>query len=99
MHDTKKDTRTNAVLVSSSILLAAGIIAASFGLSTAFGQQPTNATTSAANSSPPVSLKTDNGSVQVIVNWSPKPITQGTATQFKIRFQDPYPGARLQHVN
>src|SRR5919199_2182366 len=99
MHGTKKETRTNAVLVSSSILLAAGIIAASFGLSTAFGQQPTNATTSAANSSPPVSLKTDNGSVQVIVNWSPKPITQGTATQFTISFLDPSTSKPLQHVN
>jgi hypothetical protein len=99
MHGTKKETRTNAVLVTSSILLAAGIIAASFGLSAAFGQQTTNATTPTANSSPPISLKTDNGSVQVVVNWSPKEIKQGTATQFTISFQDPSTGTPLQHVN
>src|SRR5918911_1949997 len=80
--------------VSSSILLAVGIIAAgSFGLAaTAFGQQP-------ANSAPPVNLKTDNGSVQIVVDWSPKEIKQGTATQFTISFQDPSTGTPLKHVN
>jgi hypothetical protein len=103
MHGTKKGARTNAVLVSSSILLAAGIIAASFGLATtAFGQQqPTaNTTTSTATpSTPPVTLKTDNGSVQIVVNWSPKEIKQGAATQFTISFQDPSTGTPLKHVN
>ena len=81
--------------VSSSIFLAVGIIAAagSFGLAaTAFGQQP-------ANSAPPVNLKTDNGSVQIVVNWSPKEIKQGVATQFTISFQDPSTGTPLKHVN
>jgi hypothetical protein len=99
MHGTKKGRRTNTVLVSSSILLAAGIVMGSFGLATAFGQQPANTTASSANSSPPVNLKTDNGSVQIVVDWSPKQITQGTATQFTITFLDPSTGKPLQHVN
>jgi hypothetical protein len=84
--------------VPSSILLAVGIIAAgsSFGLTaTAFGQQQPGANTS----TPPVNLKTDNGSVQVVVNWSPKEIKQGAATQFTISFQDPSTGTPLKHVN
>ena len=81
--------------VPSSILLAVGIIAAgSFGLTaTAFGQQPAN------TSAPPVNLKTDNGSVQVVVDWSPKEIKQGAATQFTISYQDPSTGTPLKHVN
>ena len=82
--------------VPSSILLAVGIIAgSSFGLTAiAFGQQqPANTST------PPVNLKTDNGSVQVVVNWSPKEIKQGAATQFTISFQDPSTGTPLKHVN
>jgi hypothetical protein len=88
MEGTKKRI---AVLLSSTILVA-GLVAIGSGLSAALA-----ATTSPTT--PPVNLKTDNGSVAVIVDWSPKEIRQGNAAQFSINFQDPSSGTLFQHVN
>lgn len=87
MEGTKKRI---AILLSSTILLT-GLVAVGSGFSAALA-----ATTP---STPPVHLKTDNGSVGVVVDWSPKEIRQGNAAEFSINFQDPSSGTLLQHVN
>lgn len=48
---------------------------------------------------PPVNLKTNNGSVSLVVDWSPKQIQQGKPVDITISFQDPSSGTLLQHVN
>jgi hypothetical protein len=86
----ERSNKRIAVLFSSTILVA-GLIAMTLG---------TSAALAATNSSvPPVNLKTDNGSAVVVVDWSPKQIQQGKATEFTINFQDPSSGASLQHTN
>ncbi|UVS69942.1 hypothetical protein [Nitrososphaera viennensis] len=92
MEGTKK--RTAVLLLSSAILVAAGLVAIGSGFSAALAT-----TTMTTPSVPPVNLKTDNGSVDVVVDWSPKEIQQGQAAEFSINFKDPSSGALLEHVN
>jgi hypothetical protein len=80
-----------AVLVSSSILVT-GLFAIGFTFSSALAA----ATTSLV---PPVNLKTNNGSVNISIDWSPKELHQGKDIQFTINFKDPSSGVLLQHVN
>lgn len=44
-------------------------------------------------------MKTDNGSVNVVVDWPSKEIQPGKAVDLSIDFQDPSSGNLLQHVN
>ena len=76
-------TKKRFAVLLSSTILVAGLIAAGFQFSAIFA-----ATT-----------KTDNGSVNVSVDWSPKELQQGKAAQFTINFQDPASGMLLKHVN
>ncbi len=52
-----------------------------------------------STSSPPVTVKTDNNSVSVIVNWTPKEIHAGKDVDITLEFQNPSSGQTLSHVN
>jgi hypothetical protein len=87
-----KGTKQGIVVLSFAILVT-GLAAIGSGFS------PALAATTTTPSAPPVNLKTDNGSVGIVVDWSPKEIQQGKDTEFSINFQDPSSGALLEHVN
>jgi hypothetical protein len=46
-----------------------------------------------------VTVKTDNNSVSVIVNWSPEEIQAGEDVDISLEFQNPSSGQTLSHVN
>ncbi len=48
---------------------------------------------------PPVDTKTDNESVNVVIDWSPEEIEAGKSVEFSLGFQDPTSGQPLSHVN
>jgi hypothetical protein len=88
-----------AVLLSSTILVAA-LIAAGSQFSTILAASAASSSSSpSTDAMPPLSLKTNNGSINVSVDWSPKQLQEGKATQFTINFRDPASGASLHHVN
>jgi len=74
-------------LLSSTIIIMTGLILMGSGFSFAL-----------AATTPPINLKTDNGSVVVTVDWSPKEIQQAKDVQFSITLQDPS-NTTLKHVN
>ncbi len=47
----------------------------------------------------PLMLKTENNSVNVMVNWNPKEIEPGNKVDFSIEFQQPSTGTPISHVN
>lgn len=47
----------------------------------------------------PLMLKTENESVNVMVDWNPKEIEPGNAVDFSMDFQHPFAGTSLPHVN
>jgi hypothetical protein len=85
METMKKRT---AIFLTSAILVL-GFVEMGAGLSYALAQTAT----------PPVNLKTNNGSVALVVDWSPKLIQQGKPVDITISFKDPSSGDLLQHVN
>jgi hypothetical protein len=46
-----------------------------------------------------MTLKTDNNSVSIIVNWTPKEIQAGKNVDISLEFQDASSGQTLSHVN
>ena len=84
-----RNKRITALLSSTIIIIImTGLILMGSGFS--FALAPTT---------PPINLKTDNGSVVVTVEWSPKEIQQAKDVQFSITLQDPSSNTTLQHVN
>lgn len=56
-------------------------------------------TTTATMLQPPVSVTTDNQSVNVLISWEPVEIEPGQDTEFKLNLQDPSSGESIRHVN
>lgn len=50
-------------------------------------------------SQPPLTLKTNNESVNVVVNWEPQVIEPSQNVKFTLDFQHPFSGESLAHVN
>ncbi|MGH9991992.1 MAG: hypothetical protein ACREBU_11805 [Nitrososphaera sp.] len=48
---------------------------------------------------PPVNAKTDNDSVNVVIDWTPEEIEPGQSVEFSLGFQNPTSGESLAHVN
>jgi hypothetical protein len=59
----------------------------------------TTTTTSATTQQQPVSVATDNQSVNVLISWEPTAIEPGQDTEFTLDFQDPSTGESISHVN
>jgi hypothetical protein len=47
----------------------------------------------------PVTVATDNQSVNVLISWEPMEIEPGQDTEFTLDFQDPSSGESISHVN
>lgn len=59
----------------------------------------TTTTTSATTQQQPVSVATDNQSVNVLISWEPTVIEPDQETEFTLDFQDPSTGEPISHVN
>src|SRR5919106_1448900 len=94
MIDPKNDKKNNNRTVSAATLftLAAIIMTA---LTIAYPAAATTATTIPQ----PVTVATDNQSVNVLVSWEPAEIEPGEDTEFALEFQDPSSGEPIDHVN
>jgi hypothetical protein len=60
---------------------------------------PAAATTTATTMPQPVTVATDNQSVNVLISWEPMEIEPGQDTEFMLDFQDPSSGESISHVN
>lgn len=56
-------------------------------------------TATIATATPPVTIATDNESVNVLINWEPTEIEPDQVTEFTLDFQDPSSGDSIPHVN
>ncbi len=56
-------------------------------------------TTTATTTPQPVTVATDNQSVNVLISWEPMEIEPGQDTEFTLDFQDPSSGESISHVN
>ena len=48
---------------------------------------------------PPITVTTDNQSVNVLIRWEPVEIEPGQDTEFTLNFQNPSSGETIRHVN
>lgn len=48
---------------------------------------------------PPVTVKTDNESVDVVIDWEPVEIETGQNVEFTLDFQNPSSGQSIAHIN
>src|SRR5215217_4640051 len=80
------------------IILAATIFTLALIMSASISTTPTVAT--ATTTMPqPVTVATDNQSVNVLISWEPMEIEPGQDTEFTLDFQDPSSGESISHVN
>ncbi len=86
----KKDTE-RSILAPTIFLLSIIMIASTIAT-------PAAATT-ATTMSQPVTVTTDNQSVNVVISWVPMQIEPGQDTEFTLDFQDPSSGEPISHVN
>jgi hypothetical protein len=57
------------------------------------------AATATTTTQPPVTAATDNGSVNVLINWESREIEPNQDIEFILDFQDPSSGESISHVN
>jgi hypothetical protein len=90
IHLNNKKKNGNPLIAQATIFTLAIMIAASSMAATAAGTttQP-----------PPVTAATDNGSVNVLINWEPREIEPNQDIEFTLDFQDPSSGESISHVN
>jgi hypothetical protein len=88
-NDKKKNNCTipAATIFTLAIIMAASTIAAPI------------AATTATTMPQPVTVATDNQSVNVLISWEPMEIEPGQDTEFMLDFQDPSSGESISHVN
>src|SRR5215207_5254122 len=89
-NDKKNSNRTipAATIFTLAIIMTISTIAA-----------PAAATTTATTMPQPVTVATDNQSVNVLISWEPMEIEPGQDTVFTLDFQDPSSGESISHVN
>jgi hypothetical protein len=93
MIDPKNDKKYNNHTVSAATIFTLAIIMATLTIAA-----PAAATT-ATTMPQPVTVATDNQSVNVLVSWEPAEIEPGEETGFTLEFQDPSSGEPIDHVN
>jgi hypothetical protein len=80
------------------IILTATIFTLALIMSASISTTPSVAT--ATTTMPqPVTVATDNQSVNVLISWEPMEIEPGQDTEFTLDFQDPSSGESISHVN
>jgi hypothetical protein len=96
MIDPKNDKKNNNCTASSAATIFTLAIIIMTALTIA---APVAATTTTTTMPQPVTVPTDNQSVNVLVSWEPTVIEPGEDTQFTLEFQDPSSGEPIDHVN
>jgi hypothetical protein len=81
------------------IILAATIFTLALIMSASISTTPSVATTTTTTMPQPVTVATDNQSVNVLISWEPMEIEPGQDTEFTLDFQDPSSGESISHVN
>jgi hypothetical protein len=81
-----------------SIILAATIFTLALIMTASISTAPSVATTTTTMPQP-VTVATDNQSVNVLISWEPMEIEPGQDTEFTLDFQDPSSGESISHVN
>jgi hypothetical protein len=96
MIDPKNDKKNNNCTVSAATLFTLAIM-----MMTALTiAAPAAATTTTTTTTPqPVTVATDNQSVNVLISWEPLEIEPGEDTEFTFEFQDPSSDESISHVN
>src|SRR5919106_1283867 len=94
MIDPKNDKKNNNRTVSAATLFTLAAI-----IMTALTMPAPAAATTATTMPQPVTVETDNQSVNVLVSWEPAEIEPGEDTEFALEFQDPSSGESISHVN
>ena len=90
----KKNNNINHTIPAATIFILAAIIMTASTISA-----PAAATTASTSMPQPVTVATDNQSVNVVISWEPVQIVPGEETQFTLDFQDPSSGESISHVN
>jgi hypothetical protein len=93
IHLNNDKKNNNRIILATTIFTLALIMTAS--ISTA----PSVATTTTTTMPQPVTVATDNQSVNVLISWEPMEIEPGQDTEFTLDFQDPSSGESISHVN
>jgi len=88
-----KKNDNNRIIVAATIFTLAIMMATSTMAATAA------ATTTTETMQQPVTVSTDNQSVNVLISWEPAVIEPGQDTEFTLDFQDPSSGESIDHVN
>jgi hypothetical protein len=94
MIDLKNDKKNNNHTVSGATIFTLAII-----MMTALTIASPATATTATTMPQPVTVATDNQSVNVLVSWEPAEIEPGEDTEFTLEFQDPSSGEPIDHVN
>jgi hypothetical protein len=81
------------------IILAVTIFTLALIMTTSISTAPSVATTTTTTMPQPVTVATDNQSVNVLISWEPMEIEPGQDTEFTLDFQDPASGESISHVN
>ena len=90
-NDKKNNNRT---IPAATIFTLATII-----MTTSTIAAPAAATATTTTTPQPVTVATDNQSVNVLISWEPMEIEPGQDTEFTLDFQDPSSGESISHVN
>ena len=81
------------------IILAATIFTLALIMTASISTAPSVATTTTTTMPQPVTVATDNQSVNVLISWEPMEIEPGQDTEFTLDFQNPSSGESISHVN
>jgi hypothetical protein len=81
------------------ITAAATIFTLAIMMATSNMVAPPAAATTTITMPQPITVATDNQSVNVLISWEPSEIEPGQDTDFTLDFQDPSSGESISHVN
>jgi hypothetical protein len=81
------------------ITAAATIFTLAIMMATSNMVAPPAAATTTTTMPQPITVATDNQSVNVLISWEPTEIEPGQDTDFTLDFQDPSSGESISHVN
>ena len=94
MIDPNNDKKNNNRTIPAATIFTLAIIMTTLTIAA-----PAAATATTTTTPHPVTVATDNQSVNVLISWEPMEIEPGQDTEFTLEFQDPSSGESISHVN
>ena len=94
MIDPNNDKKNNNRTIPAATIFTLAIIMTTLTIAA-----PAAATATTTTTPQPVTVATDNQSVNVLISWEPMEIEPGQDTEFTLEFQDPSSGESISHVN